>query len=492
VSKDKSSSGVAHRRLRQLITAAVLGVPLAYALVVNGAPPSAAPAGPGKPAGADAASPAATTNPASPAAGPAERPVSGGGDAPHGALPMQKQQAQIDRLTKPLPANGGAPAGIDPAYWKAIVPADNAPNDARVALGRRLYFDPRLSKDGTVACATCHDVSRGFTDRRGTSEGIGDKLGQRNAPTTLNAFLFSSQFWDGRAATLEDQAKLPILNPIEMGMPDDKAVMAVIGKDPEYVRMFQTAYGRAPTFDDVGRAIAAFERTLVFLDSPFDRFLAGDLKAIDDDAKAGWVLYNGKARCVSCHQMSSSSPIGTDNRFHNIGVSARHKDFENLAKKALEALSKDNSKEAQDRFALQTDLSELGRFVVTKNRSDIGAFKSQQVRNVGITAPYMHDGSIATLWDVLDHYNKGGEPNPFLDGGIEPLALTETEINQVVAFLFSLTDSRFAEENKAEFERQKKLAATRRPLRDEAAANRKVLPFEHRLSGQTNGQKVTP
>src|SRR4030095_4713760 len=130
----------------------------------------------------------------------------------------------------------------------------------------------------------------------------------------------------------------------------------------------------------------------------------------------------------------------------------RHKDFEGLAKKALDALAKDSSKEAMDRFALQTDLSELGRFVVTRNRSDIGAFKSQQVRNVGITAPYMHDGSIATLWDVMDHYNKGGEPNAYLDGGIEPLALNEKEVDQVVAFLFALTDSRFADENKAEFD----------------------------------------
>ncbi|MBX3205960.1 MAG: cytochrome-c peroxidase [Labilithrix sp.] len=401
---------------------------------------------------------------------------------------MPKQEQVLGKLVTPLPPNGGPPAGIDPAYWKFLVPADNAQSEARVALGRKLYFDASLSRDGTVACATCHDVSRGLTDRRGTSEGIGDKLGQRNAPTTLNALFFSSQFWDGRAATLEEQAKLPITNPIEMGQPDDKAVMAAIAKDGEYAKMFQAAYGRSPTFDDVGRAIASFERTLVFLDAPFDRFLAGDLKAIDDDAKAGWVLYNGKARCVSCHQISSSSPIGSDNRFHNIGVSARKQNFESLANKALEALAKDSSKEAQDRFALQTDLSELGRFVVTKNRSDIGAFKSQQVRNVGITAPYMHDGSIATLWDVMDHYNKGGEPNAFLDGGIEPLALTEKEIDQVVAFLFSLTDVRFAEDNKAELARQKQLAATRRPLRDEAAANRKTLPFERRAAGQ-NGQR---
>jgi cytochrome c peroxidase len=233
-------------------------------------------------------------------------------------------------------------------------------------------------------------------------------------------------------------------------------------------------------FDDTARAIAAFERTMIFLDAPFDRFVAGNLTAINDDAKAGWVLYNGKGRCNSCHQISSSSPIGTDNRFHNIGVAARHRDFEALAKKGLQALAKDASQDAIDRLALQTDLSELGRFVVTRNRSDIGAFKSSQVRNVGVTAPYMHDGSMQTLWDVMDHYNKGGEANPYLDGGIEPLALSEREVNQLVAFLFTLTDVRLARDNQAEFERQRQIAAKRRPFRDEQAANRRVLTFEQR------------
>jgi cytochrome c peroxidase len=474
-----------HRHLKVAISTSLVTTALVYAVLVNGAPPAA---GTAKPPGADAAAgPAATSNAAAPPAEKvpgAEKPVSGGGDGPHGALKMDKQLAAADRLVKPMPIGSGAPGGIDPAYWKILVPPDNQLNDARISLGKKLYFDPRLSKDGTVACATCHDVSRGFTDRRGTSEGIGDKLGQRNAPTTLNALFLTSQFWDGRAATLEEQAKLPIVNPIEMGMPNNEAAVNAIKGDAEYVKMFQAAYNKPPNMDDIGRAIASFERTLVFVDAPFDRFLGGDLKAIDDDAKAGWVLFNGKARCMACHQISSSSPIGSDQRFHNIGVSARKKDFESLAKKALEALAKDNSKEAQDRFALQTDLGELGRFVVTKNRADIGAFKTEQVRNVGITAPYMHDGSIATLWDVMDHYNKGGEPNAYLDGGIEPLALNEKEVDQVVAFLFALTDSRFADENKAEFDRQKKIAATRRPLRDEAAANRKVLPFEKRAAGQ--------
>ena len=461
---------VAKRRARMLLVASAIGAPAAYSLMVSAQP--------------------ATTNAAAPSAG-AAKPASGGGDAPHGALAMDRQMNAIMAAVKPLPYNT-PPPGIDAAYWAYLVPKDNIGNDARIALGRKLYFDPKLSKDGTVACATCHDVSRGLTDRRGTSEGIGDKLGQRNAPTTANALFLSTQFWDGRAATLEEQAKLPIINPIEMGMPNGQAAVDAIKGNDDYVKMFQAAYSRAPNFDDIGRAIAAFERTLVFLDAPFDRFQAGDASAIDADARAGWVLFNGKARCNSCHQISSSSPIGSDNRFHNIGVSAQHKDFEGLAKKAIAAFAKDNSKEAQDRFALETDLSDLGRFVVTKQRNDIGSFKTEQVRNIGITGPYMHDGSFATLWDVVDHYNKGGEPNAFLDGGIEPLALTDKEVDQVVAFLFTLTDVRFSEANKNEFARQKQIAATRRPHRDEAAAMRKTLQFEKRMTAGPAAAPATP
>jgi cytochrome c peroxidase len=411
----------------------------------------------------------------------------GGGDAPHGALAMDKQIRAVEALQAGK-LSGAAPPGVDPAYWVTLSPADNSPSGTRIALGRKLFFDPRLSKDGTVACATCHDESRGFTDRRGTSEGISEQLGQRNAPTTMNAVFYQTQFLDGRAASLEDQAKLPIVNPIEMGQHDGAAAATAIAGDAAYQDAFRAAYGRSVNYDDIGRAIAAYERTLVLLSSPFDRFAAGDAKAISSDAKAGWALFNGKGRCISCHQMSTSNPIGTDNRFHNVGVSARHKDFEQLAARGLDALGKDASKEALDRLALQTDLGELGRFVVTRNRADIGAFKTQQVRNVGVTAPYMHDGSMPTLWDVIDHYNKGGEPNAYLDGGIEPLALTPNEEDQLVAFLFSLTDDRLAEQNNAEQARQKQLASQRRPFRDDDLSNRRTLPFERRA----NGKEVKP
>jgi cytochrome c peroxidase len=401
----------------------------------------------------------------------------------HGAQDVQVQQQRLDKL---LGAGAGTPKGIDPVAWSAIyVPPDNALTPERIALGRRLYFETRLSSDGTVACATCHDVTRGFTDRRNVSEGVGDHLGRRSAPTTLNAALFQSMFWDGRAPTLEEQAKLPILNPIEMGHPDAAKALAAIAGDPAYQGMFQKAYGRAPNYDDLGRAIASFERTLVFLDAPFDHFAAGDRQAISPAAQRGLALFNGKARCVSCHMLNSSNPLGTDNLFHNIGVSARTQNFEALATKALVALQTNGGVEQLDKLALATDMSELGRFMITRNRSDIGAFKTEQVRNVGITAPYMHDGTLQTLWDVVDHYNKGGETNPYLDGGIEPLNLSEQEIDDLVAFLFTLTDQRFAAENAAAFKDQQALAAKKRPFRDDALAHRRVLPFETRVVGAT-------
>ena len=410
---------------------------------------------------------------------PAARADAGG---QHGALPMDQQLTRIDAL---LPQRDVTepPKGVDPRIFELFVPADNQMTPDRVALGKKLYFDQRLSADGTVACATCHDVSRGFTDQRSVSEGIRDQLGRRNAPTTMNTFVLQSLFLDGRAPTLEEQAKLPIVNPIEMGQPDGAAVTRVIANDPEYQRMFQQAYGRPPNYDDVGRAIANFERTLVFLDSPFDRFLAGQNDAISPAAQQGWVLFNGKARCVSCHPLNRSNPLGTDNRFHNIGVSALHQDFEKLAGQALAELQKQGGIDAVDRLALSTDLSELGRFLITKNRSDIGGFRTPQLRNVGITAPYMHDGSMQTLWDVIDHYNKGGDANPYLDGGIEPLALNEDEIDALVALLFTMTDQRFAEQNQAAFDKQHTLAQTQRPFRDNALAMRQVFPFEQRVTG---------
>lgn len=195
---------------------------------------------------------------------------------------------------------------------------------------------------------------------------------------------------------------------------------------------------------------------------------------------------------MTCHHINGSNPLGSDNRFHNIGVSARQENFETRAIEALGLLAQDDSAEAIDRLAIETDLSALGRFLVTKNRFDVGAFKTSQLRNVGLTAPYMHDGSIATLWDVMDHYNKGGEANPYLDGGIEPLALTEPEIDQLVAFMVALTDVRFAEAQAQELKRQRAVAAKSRPLRDEDLAQRRVFPFEARVKGKDRPAPAEP
>jgi cytochrome c peroxidase len=395
----------------------------------------------------------------------------------HGAATMEYQIKELDRLLPAVDVSK-VPAGFDDVVWEAFIPEDNAMTPERVALGRKLYFDKRLSADGTVSCATCHDVTRGFTDQLKVSEGIKNQLGRRNSPTTLNVTLLQTVFLDGRSPTLEHQAKQPVVNPIEMGMSDGQAAVDAIKDDAEYQETFQKAYNREVNYEDIGRAIAAFERTLVFVDSPFRRFLNGDEDAISSEAKQGWKLYNEKGRCMTCHPMNPSNPLGTDNRFHNVGVSARHQDFEGLAKRAMKVMEQDPSEQKLDELALSTDMSELGRFMVTKNRSDIGAFRTPLLLNIGITHPYMHDGTVETLWDVMDHYNKGGEANLFLDGGMEPLALTEEEINSIVALLFSFTDVRFAEENGRQFERQKAQAQKKRPLRDDEMAFRLKLAFE--------------
>jgi len=402
-----------------------------------------------------------------------------------GAASVEHQEQVLDQLGLATDV-AKPPAAFDPVIWKAFVPEDNALTPDRVSLGRKLYFDKRLSADGSVSCATCHDATRAFTDQRAVSIGIERQLGKRNAPTTLNVALLQTLFWDGRSPSLDHQARQPILNPVEMGMADEKIAMKAIADDPEYQQAFRKAYGREMNYEDLGRAIGAFERTLVFMDSPLRRFLAGDTQAISAQARAGWELYNAKARCAACHPLNPSNPLGTDNRFHNVGVSARHQDFEALGRQAIKLLKEDPSEQRLDELAVGTDLSELGRFMVTRNRVDMGSFRTPLILNVGITPPYMHDGSLATLWDVMDHYNKGGEANPFLDGGIEPLALTEEEIDQLVAFLFTLTDVRFAEENQRQFEQQQAAAKKDRPIRDEAIANRQTLPFEGRVMGTEN------
>jgi cytochrome c peroxidase len=363
--------------------------------------------------------------------------------------------------------------GLPLAATRAAIPADNVPTPAKVALGQRLFFDARLSADGTIACSTCHDPARAFTDGKAVSTGIGGRPGQRNAPTILNALYNATQFWDGRAATLEQQAAFPIVNSVEMGQPSLDAAVARIAAIPEYRRAFQNVFGTAPDGDNLLRAIAAYERSQVSFDSPFDHYIAGERNAIGAAAERGWELFNSRAQCNKCHALSETkrdTSNFTDNDFHNIGVMIVRHDVVRLAQQARELLASGDAA-AIDRAAIQTDMSALGRFLVTKKEPDIAAFKTPNLRNLLLTAPYFHDGSHATLWDVIDHYNKGaGLNDPYLDADIAPLALGERDIDDLVAFLASLTSPAYREAAAIELARQRELSRTTRPQRDTARA----------------------
>jgi len=377
--------------------------------------------------------------------------------------------ASTGSLSGQSPGPGAAAPGIPADLIEFSTPDDNPPSPEKIALGEKLFNDKRLSADGSTACATCHDPEKGFTDRLQTSRGIRDQVGQRNAPTVLNAMFFETQFLDGRAPSLEEQSKLPILNPIEMGMKEPDEVVAKLAEIPEYRDEFQRVFGRPVNYDDMARAIASFERTITSGEAPIDRFLRGDENALTEAQKRGWSLFNGKARCMSCHAFNPSYPLFSDGRFHNIGVAANKQNFEDLALRAIAAVNS-NDLEEIDRMAIETEFSELGRFLVTKKRLDIGAFKTNHLREIAMTAPYMHDGSLATLWDVMDHYNKGGIPNPFLDGGITRLGLTEEEIDDLVALMEAFTSDRFAQAAADEMARQKRVAEKQRPERETEVA----------------------
>jgi cytochrome c peroxidase len=289
----------------------------------------------------------------------------------------------------------------------AYVPDKNPITRLKIELGHKLYFDPRLSKDGTISCATCHAPEKGFSDGRPTSLGVGHQAGARNAPTVINRLFSKEQFWDGRAADLEDQALGPIQNPVEMGHTLEGMVSnveAIRGYAPE----FQEAFGSpGVNADRVAMAIATYERTVLAGNAPYDRYQAGDKTAMSESAVRGMNLFTNaqKANCVTCHAGFNF----TDESYHNIGV----------------GMDKPNP--------------DWGRFAVTKNDFDKGAFKTPTLRNVTQSSPYMHDGSEMTLQDVVNFYAKGGFKNQWLSKEIKPLDLTDQDKADLVAFLESLT-----------------------------------------------------
>jgi cytochrome c peroxidase len=281
-------------------------------------------------------------------------------------------------------------------------------------LGKALFFDSILSKDRTVSCASCHKPEFAFADTSAFSKGIGGKLGVRNTPSVMNMSGRGELFWDGRAKDLEDQVKFPIENPVEMNLPYDSAV-ARLKSDKHYEALFKKIYGAKPNHTNLAQAIAAFERTLETEDTPNDRWL-------NDEAESGMtaqmirgreLFTSDRTRCFDCH----FTPDFTADEYRNIGL------FDGKA------------------------LNDSGRYVVTKNPKDLGTFKTPGLRNVAITAPYMHDGSFKTLREVIDYYD---EPAKFMIGSInrdtilpKKIGLTENEKQDLEAFLHSLTDDRF-------------------------------------------------
>jgi cytochrome c peroxidase len=288
-----------------------------------------------------------------------------------------------------------APLGLD-SYLP--VPADNPLTSEKVELGRRLFLDRALSRDGTVACVTCHDPEHAFADNRLVARGIGDAQGRRNVPTIINRGYGTSFFWDGRAGTLEQQVVQPIFDPKEMGMTAD-LLLDRLRVNPEYSREIRDVA-------DVGRALASFVRTIRSGDSRFDRHLAGQMGALTAQEEAGLMLFSSKANCWVCH----TGPNFSDERFHNTGIAMRN--------------------------GLVID---EGRFAVTADPRDHGAFKTPTLRDVALTAPYMHDGNLATLEDVVDYYDRGGNRSEWMDGAIRPLHLTLGEKRALAVFLRCLS-----------------------------------------------------
>lgn len=302
--------------------------------------------------------------------------------------------AASDRLEVPL--------GLD-AYIPA--PADNPLTRAKVQLGRKLFFDKRLSLDRTISCATCHDPARAFTDGRPLAVGVAGRTADRRTPPLLNRAWGQSFFWDGRAGSLEQQALQPIANPKEMGLTVEGAV-ARLRREPEYEAAFQAAFGVAPDAASLSRALASYVRTILAGDSPYDRYVAGDPAALSAEARLGLQLFRGKANCAACHV----GPNLTDERFHNTGAAWR-----------------------EGRW------TDRGRAAVSGDESDLGGFKTPPLREVARTAPYMHNGSLASLEDVIDFYDRGGQRNPRLDPEMRPLHLSPAEKRAVAVFLLSLS-----------------------------------------------------
>jgi len=347
-------------------------------------------------------------------------------------------------------AQAATPLGLPPVP----VPKNNPVTPAKVSLGDKLFHDKRFSADGTVSCSTCHDRSKAFTDSPlKVSEGIKKLTGTRNAPTVVNAAYMHSQFWDGREPDLEGQSAGPFINPVEMGLKNHQPILKIVRSDPEYRKLFKQAFkksGKGIKLRHVQMAIASFERTIISGNSPFDRYyFAGDKDAMSDKALRGFKVFLEQGRCVSCHTISQTHALFSDSRFHNLGIGFEriNKDVKELASAYRKAKQKGIDVDVE--VLTNKNTSELGRFAVSTESRDMGSFKTPTLRNIAKTAPYMHDGSLETLKEVVKFYNNGGrvsDSDPTFDfqsGGIRPLKLDDAQIDDLVAFLEALTSPEY-------------------------------------------------
>ena len=321
------------------------------------------------------------------------------------------------------------------------VPEDNPQTADKTELGRLLFNDQRLSADGTISCASCHHPDKAFTDGLPVARGIRKQVGTRNAPTVVNSAFHSSFFHDGRESSLEGQALGPFLNPIEHGLENENNILILVKQDANYIKKFKRAFNISNAGLNIGhvaKAIASFERTIINGNSLFDQyFYARNRQVLSKSAARGSRVFKRKGNCSNCHEMNWKSALFTDHNYYNIGVG-----FSSV-KPVLDNLLSRLRKGAHPDSLNLTDVqrSELGRFNVTKVIADIGKFKTPTLRNIDLTAPYMHDGSIVSLEEVIEYYDKGGDKNRFKDSAIFPLHLTKQEKKDLVAFLRSLTSS---------------------------------------------------
>lgn len=309
-------------------------------------------------------------------------------------------------------------------------------SDPLADIGLRLFTDERLSETRNISCATCHVPEKAFTDGRTVAVGVAGRRGTRNTPSLWDVGLLPNQFWDGRRATLEQQAIDPILDSREHGLPSAQVLLDIVRGDHAYESGFKETLGLATseiTVEHISRALAAFERTLVSSDSAFDRYqYRGDVSALSESATRGLKLFEGRAGCASCHTLTGSRATFTDFQFHSIGVNMTPL-LSRLAQLA-ERVAASDEVVLRGLISGEPEIAALGRFVVTKNPRDIGLFRTPSLRNVALTMPYMHDGSVPTLEIALEFeaYYRGLETN-------QPLILTTSEKADLIAFLHSLT-----------------------------------------------------